>query len=59
MKGLKMDTEHLTEKHAELISAAQEIASDFSKYGEVLQTGDNGEYGADSAIARLIAALDD
>jgi hypothetical protein len=40
-----------------LLEAAQEILSDFNQYGEVLQQGDNGEYGTESAIGRLNTAI--
>ncbi len=36
-----------------LLDAAREILSDFDNYGEVLQTGFNGEYGSDTGIGRL------
>ena len=45
------------EWQAELLSAAQEILYDFNTYGEVLQVGDNGEYGTESAIGRLSVAV--
>jgi len=41
-----------------LIEAAREIVSDFKYYGEVLQVGDNGEYGTESAIGRLTFAVE-
>lgn len=40
-----------------LLLAAEEILSDFNQWGEVLQLGDNGEYGMDSAIGRLNSAV--
>ena len=40
-----------------LLDAAKEILSDFNRYGEVLQVGDNGEYGTESAIGRLHTAI--
>lgn len=54
-----MDVENLTEKHGELILAAQEVISDFDTYGEVLQTDDDGEYGPTTAIEKLREALRD
>lgn len=42
-----------------LLDAANEILSDFNQYGEVLQQGDNGEYGLESPIGRLASAITD
>jgi len=47
----------MTKHEQKLMDAAREILSDFNQYGEVLQTGDNGEYGMDSAIGRLNSAI--
>ena len=47
----------MTEREQDLIDAAREILSDFNTYGEVLQQGDNGEYGMESAIGRLNSAV--
>ncbi|MCK5614902.1 hypothetical protein KAR91_74255 [Candidatus Pacearchaeota archaeon] len=45
------------ERQADLLDAAQEILSDFDIYGEMLQVDNNGEYGTESAIGRLSAAI--
>jgi len=47
----------MTEREQNLIDAARVILSDFNTYGEVLQVGDNGEYGMESAIGRLNSAV--
>ena len=47
----------MTNREIQLLEAAREIVSDFNYYGEVLQPGDNGEYGTESAIGRLSAAI--
>lgn len=44
-------------REQDLLDVAKEILSDFNRYGEVLQVGDNGEYGMESAIGRLSAAI--
>gem|GEM_PF-7121471 len=41
-----------------LLDVAREIVSDFDNYGEVLQTGFDGEYGNDTAIGRLVIIVD-
>lgn len=46
------------EQRDELLEAAQEILRDFNQYGEVLQQGDNGEYGLESGIGRLASAIE-
>lgn len=46
-------------RQTELLNAAREILSDFNRYGKVLQVGDNGEYGTESAIGRLSKAIHD
>jgi len=40
-----------------LFNAAGEILSDFNRHGEVLQQGDNGEYGTESSIGQLSEAI--
>lgn len=45
------------QQQTDLLVAAQEIVSDFENYGEVLQTGFDGEYGKDTAIYKLSAAV--
>ena len=40
-----------------LLDVAKEIVRDFNRCGEVLQAGDNGEYGTESAIGRLDAIV--
>ena len=45
------------QQQEDLLWAAKEIMSDFNRYGEVLQVGDNGEYGRKSAIGRLNTAI--
>lgn len=40
-----------------LLNVAKEIVSDFNRYGEVLQVGNNGEYGTESTIGRLSAIV--
>ena len=50
--------EQLTEPMQNVIRTAQEIVNDFDRYGEVLQLGDNGEYGEESAIIQLKLALE-
>ena len=47
----------MTEREQNLLDAAKEILSDFNYYGGVLQVGDNGEYGMESAIGRLNTAI--
>lgn len=47
----------MDKREQNLRDAAREILSDFNRYGEVLQLGDNGEYGMESAIGRLNSAL--
>ncbi|KKN21071.1 hypothetical protein LCGC14_0928970 [marine sediment metagenome] len=47
----------MTEQEQNLLNAAQEIVYDFNHYGEVLQVGDNGEYGTESSIGMLSAAI--
>lgn len=42
-----------------LLVAARQIVADFNTYGEVLQMGDNGEYGVESAIGQLAMAVDE
>lgn len=46
-----------TQQQKDLVDAAREIVSDFDNYGEVLQTGFQGDYGKDTAIGRLSAAI--
>ena len=41
-----------------LLEAAEEIIRDFNTCGKVLQLGDNGEYGCESAIGRLVLAVE-
>ena len=41
------------QQQEDLLDIAREIVSDFNNYGEVLQTGFDGGYGADTAIGRL------
>lgn len=41
----------------DLLEAAEEIVSDFNRFGTVLQEGDNGEYGTSSAIGQLASAV--
>jgi len=50
--------EQLSEPVQDLVRAAREIVSDFDRYGEVLQHGDNGEYGEESSIIQLKLALE-
>jgi hypothetical protein len=40
-----------------LLVAARQIVADFNTYGEVLQMGDNGEYGVESAIGSWLWQL--
>ena len=47
----------MTKQEQNLLDAAREIVYDFNYYGEVLQTGDNGEYGTESSIGMLSAAI--
>jgi len=47
-----------TKREQDLLDATREILSDFNRYGEELQAGDNGEYGAESAIGRLNTAIE-
>lgn len=42
----------------EVVGALRELVSDFNRFGEVLQHGDNGEYGVESAIGRASKILD-
>jgi hypothetical protein len=41
----------------ELLMAAKRVVGEFDDWGEVLQTDDEGEYGPDTAIERLRAAV--
>jgi len=41
-----------------LLTAVKEILEDFDKYGEVLQTDEEGEYGPKTAIEKLRQAVD-
>lgn len=47
----------MTKREQDLLIAAGEIVSDFRQFGEVLQVGDNGEYGQESSIGRLNNAI--
>jgi len=47
----------MKEQEQNLLDAAREIVYDFNHYGEVLQTGDNGEYGTESSIGMLSTAI--
>lgn len=47
----------ITRREQELLVAAWNIVIDFKRYGEVLQRGDNGEYGTESSIGLLSAAI--
>ena len=49
--------EQLTEPVQDVIRAAQEVVNDFENFGEVLQTGDGGEYDETSPIGRLTEVL--
>ena len=46
------------EREQNLLDAAKEIIRDFQQFGEVLQVGDNGEYGTESSIGRLSTAVE-
>lgn len=48
----------MNEREQNLLIAANEIIGDFKQYGEVLQQGDNGEYGTESPIGQLSAAVE-
>lgn len=41
-----------------LLDAAREIVQDFNQYGAVLRVGDNGDYGTESPIGTLAAAVE-
>ena len=47
----------MSEREQDLIDAAREIYGDYLSYGVVLQQDENGEYGEQSAIGLLAAAL--
>ena len=47
----------MDEKVRDLFWAAMDIVGEFDAYGEVLQTGDNDEYGPDSSIEKLRTAM--
>jgi len=49
----------MNKKYRKLLEAATEIVNDFNNYGEVLQAGDNGEYGTESAIGKLAEAVNE
>ncbi len=53
----KCRVNQLESKPADLLDAAEEILRDFNMYGEVLQQGDNGEYGTESAVGQLAEAI--
>lgn len=47
----------MPEKYKDVLDAAHEILGDFDNWGPVLQTDDNSEYGPESPIERLRAAV--